>query len=382
MTAGILFGLVGCLVFVRLAYGMDRAEQNTAQLVRVQQIQSNLLTADATATNAFLVGGLEPDAQRLRYDQAIQATSTLVAQAADAQRADADALAALNRSVLAYAATIEQARANNRQGLPVGAQYLRGASAQLRGEALPVLDNLNVANTGRAADEMDLGAGWLLIPLGLVVLTSLIATMVWLARRFRRRINVGVLVAALVVAAALLGSVVGMIQLSQRLSDLRQSSFSSLTAAANARIQANNAKSNESLTLIARGSGASFEKAWVESSARVQRSVSEVRDSDLDRLWSGYSTVHKQIRALDDGGAWEKAVATATGTGAGSSNATFGAFDSAAAAELESAGGTVASELAAAQPGLVTAAALTLIAGLAAAVLARRGLAERLREYR
>ena len=117
-----------------------------AQLVRVQKIQTNLLSADATATNAFLVGGLEPARQRAAYDQAMRATSGLIAEAARAQPADAEALAALNQQVLSYAASIEQARANNRQGFPVGAQYLRTASTQLRVDALPLLDNLVSAN--------------------------------------------------------------------------------------------------------------------------------------------------------------------------------------------------------------------------------------------
>ena len=68
VVAGVLTGLVGALVFSTLAYSLARAEADTAQLVRVQQIQTNLLIADATATNAFLVGGLEPPAQRSQYD--------------------------------------------------------------------------------------------------------------------------------------------------------------------------------------------------------------------------------------------------------------------------------------------------------------------------
>jgi hypothetical protein len=132
IVVGIVVGLVGALVFSALTYLLSRAEADTAQLIRVQQIQTNLLAADATATNAFLVGGLEPPAQRAAYDDALTTTGALIAEAARAQPADADALAALNQGVVAYAGTIEQARANNRQGLPIGAQYLRTASAQLR----------------------------------------------------------------------------------------------------------------------------------------------------------------------------------------------------------------------------------------------------------
>ncbi len=66
VVAGVVTGVVGALVFSALAYSLARAEADTAQLIRVQQIQTNLLIADATATNAFLVGGLEPPAQRAR----------------------------------------------------------------------------------------------------------------------------------------------------------------------------------------------------------------------------------------------------------------------------------------------------------------------------
>ena len=134
VVAGLVIGLIGALTFAYLAVSLSRAKADTAQLIRVQKIQSNLLSADATATNAFLVGGLEPPAQRAAYDEAMSSTSSLIAEAARAQPADGVALAALNQQVVNYAATIEQARANNRQGLPVGAQYLRNASAQLRSD--------------------------------------------------------------------------------------------------------------------------------------------------------------------------------------------------------------------------------------------------------
>ena len=100
ILVGLIFAVVGALTFSYLAYSLHRAEADTAQLIRVQQIQTNLLKADATATNAFLVGGLEPPAQRAAYDDAIAATGTLIAQAAEAQPADADALAALNEQVV------------------------------------------------------------------------------------------------------------------------------------------------------------------------------------------------------------------------------------------------------------------------------------------
>ena len=132
----------GGAAFVLLATALGRASASTAQLIRVQQIQTNLLAADATATNAFLVGGLEPPAQRQAYDDAINAATTGITEAAEAESADEQALSRLNEELVAYVALIEDARANNRQGFPVGAQYQRTASATLRADALPLLDNL------------------------------------------------------------------------------------------------------------------------------------------------------------------------------------------------------------------------------------------------
>ena len=71
ITVCVAFGVLASLTFVLLASALGRASGSTAQLIRVQQIQTNLLAADATATNSFLVGGLEPPAQRAAYDDAI-----------------------------------------------------------------------------------------------------------------------------------------------------------------------------------------------------------------------------------------------------------------------------------------------------------------------
>ena len=89
---GVVFGLLAAVTFVLLAAALGRASASTAQLIRVQQIQTNLLAADATATNAFLVGGLEPPAQRQAYDAAITAATTGIAAAAEAEPADEQAL--------------------------------------------------------------------------------------------------------------------------------------------------------------------------------------------------------------------------------------------------------------------------------------------------
>jgi hypothetical protein len=379
----VLVGLLGALIFSYLAYSLHRSEDDANQLIRVQKIQTNLLSADATATNAFLVGGLEPPSQRLAYDQAITGTGALIAEAAQSQPADGEALAALNQEVTAYAATIEQARANNRQGFPVGAQYLRSASAELRGSALPIVDNLVKANADRARDEMDLRPGYLFVVVALLGLAAAVLAHQWLAGRFKRRLNVGVLSAAALLLLALVVGFLCLQQVSNRVADLRDGNFAALNAASRARIQANDAKSNESLTLIARGSGSAFEAAWNASSDQVNRDLATLPDqAGLRDRWQAYTAIHQRIRSQDDGGSWDAAVATATGSGKDSSNTAFNAFDAQLADYLNTLSSTTASSLASRQPVLVIAAIVSLLAGLGAALLGRRGVDERLREYR
>ncbi len=383
VVACVVVALVGGLIFSYLAFSLSRAKADTAQLIRIQKIQSNLLSADATASNAFLVGGLEPPAQRAVYDQALSSTSSLIVEAAQAQPADAAALSALNEQVVSYAATIEQARANNRQGLPVGAQYLRNASADLRSTALPILDNLVSSNAARAADEMDARVGYVFPVISLLALVGLIVGQIWLARRFKRRINVGMLASAVVLLVITVGGFIAAQQLSSTLSSISKGSFAAVNNAADARIDANNAKSNESLTLIARGSGQTFENAWKSSADAVAGNLQRLGERpELVTQWQAYTDVHGKIRDLDDGGRWDTAVALATGSARDSSNTAFGTFDRNLAGYLDEVSQDASSSLADEQPAMVVGAILILLGGLAAALLGRWGVAARLKEYR
>jgi uncharacterized membrane protein YqjE len=383
ILASLIFGVVGALIFSYFAFSLSRAEASARQLIRVQKIQTDLLTADATATNAFLIGGLERPAQRATYDKAINEASALIAESARAQAADGAALSALNDETVRYAGTVEQARANNRQGLPVGAQYMRIASTDLRNVALPILANLVEANTTRANKAMEVrGLAVVFAILGLAVLAGLLLAVVWVARTFKRWLNVGLVAASVVVLVAFVGGTIGLATTSGRVSELRSGSFTRLTQVSQARIEANNAKSNESLTLIARGSGAAFEQVWQRSAGQVQGNLDRSQNPDLSELWREYTKVHMSIRKLDDGGKWDQAVSQATGSGRNAANARFAAFDTAATTFIEEMAGLTRDGLARPRIGLVIGAALMFLAGIAAAVLARRGVAARLREYR
>ena len=382
VSTGVGLAVLGTLAMALLTLTLRQAASDVEQLVRVQTIETDLLVADANATNTFLVGGLESPERRAAYDAALADVADLVARSAQAQPADAAALSALNAQVLDYAGLVEAARANNRQGLPVGAQYLREASNGLRSDALPVADALVAANTERATDALTTGWGWVLPVLALGATAVFVVVQVRVARQFRRRVNAGLLTGTLVVLALSLASLVALGLLAASVGVAR-GDFADVRDAGAARVQANLAKSSESLTLVARGSGQAYEDSWQASSAQVLDLLSGIRDaSTFTRPWRDYAAVHAQVRELDDGGRWDAAVALATGSGAGTSNATFAPVDSLVGSFVSGTGRVAVENLRATVPDLVLGCVLTFLAGVAAAWFGHRGISARLKEYR
>lgn len=378
MSAAILFGILSALVQL-LGWESDgRAADDTEQLVRVQEIQSTLLSADALATNAFLIGGLEDPRQREDYDVAIDDVLALITEAAEAQTADGAVLDDLNVAVGDYATAVAQARANNRLGYPVGAEYLSGASVLLDERVLPITDELVSANTDRAESSMDGQHPFWLLLIGVVALVVL----VWLnqqqARHFRRRINKGIAVAAVIVLAATLVGVVGAWIRDSSNDSLRADEFAAATALADTRTAANDAKATESLRLIKRGGGAGFEADWQKAVEDVEKGIGRAEDI---AAWELYKERHAQIVELDDSGDWNAARTLATRTDANGSSAPFQAFVSSIEEETAE-NAAVATEDLRSWRGLALAVSvLTLLLGVVASVAVSQGIGQRRSEF-
>lgn len=389
--AAVVFGLVGAWTLWSSAASLGKAEANTTQVVRVQAIVADLLRADADATNAFLVGGLEDPAQRADYEDAMGRVATAIATAAQAQPADGRALAALNVAVQDYAALVEQARAYNRQGLPVGAQYLTTASDGLRTTTLPILESLRVANTDRATGEFAAAGGiWVLLVVGLIAVLAITRVAVWLAGRTHRRFNVGLSAGHLLVIAALVVGVVILSGIGGEVRRIQDRQFAATLALTTARSAAYDARANESLGLIARGQASvKREPAWKSASAEVTTQLESLSTAiprpaggtDLAAAWKAYTVAHAEVRALDDSGRWDEAVAKATAA-TESPRTSFSAFDTASATELAGLQQALATDTGAPTGRALATAVAVLLAGLAAAALASRGIAQRVEEYR
>lgn len=388
VIASLAFGLGAGQAFRSASGALERARANAEQVVRVQQIHTDLSRANATATNAFLVGGLEPAEQRTTYDDAIGSVAAGIVTASRAQPADAAALEALNAELVAYAGGVEQARANNRQGLPVGATYLSGASGDLQARAIPLLDAIVQADTARAQEEFAAARRallWLVLP-GVLALVVLAGAMVWLARRTHRYVNLPLAGATVAVLVGLVAGWFVLAGISTRVDQVQRGPYATALATAQARVSAFDAKADESLTLIKRGSGAAFERAWQQASDKTRTQVDQATKQSGDDLgWSSYVRAHQALRALDDGGSWERAVAAATSTtGAtpASTGAPFNAFNTVSRGLLDGARAEASGRLSAPDGWLVLAGMLGLLLGLLAAAASWWGVSQRLQEYR
>ncbi|MEV6009430.1 hypothetical protein AB0M29_21780 [Streptomyces sp. NPDC051976] len=230
------------------------------------EIYRSLADADATVAGGFLVGGQEPRAVADRYQKDITTAAGLITKAAANTQGSAEAAAdisSLNEQLPYYTRLVATAQADNRQGLPLGGAYLRYANDQMRkpGGLLDAANRLYKTETARLGHDYSDAkalpyAAW---ALGLLALGGL----VWAQRRHYRRtnrvFNQGMLAASAASAVVLLWLVVGHTVARTQLDDSYAHGARSMQVLNNARIAVLQARGDENLTLVARGSGATYE---------------------------------------------------------------------------------------------------------------------------
>jgi hypothetical protein len=330
----------------------------------------------------------------LGYTEGIGTAAATLAEASSADRSNAGTLEAVNRALAEYTGTIEAARTNNRQGFPIGAAYLREASRTLQRDALQPLQGLVDEGVGRvnAASSAD-NTRNLLIVLAGAVLAALLTTQVWLYRRTRRMLNPPLVAAtSLVLAMGVIGLLV-VVWSGNAEGDARKGPYTQTVALTNARINAFDAKSAESFTLILHGSGEDFEvrftllsKAASDALSTLGRTAEalegkpDARELDAITAFDGYMSAHAAVRKADSEGQFGRAVEIATGSG--DANTKFAAFEQHSREALQRRANQLSDDLAHARFPLVALSWVMLASGLVAAFAARRGIARRLREYR
>ncbi|MFD9265038.1 hypothetical protein ACFWB1_03745 [Streptomyces goshikiensis] len=407
-AAVLLFGLVTVWeISGRVAAADDVVSRSQPLSADAASIYRSLADADTASSSGFLAGAQEPREVRQRYEKDIaNASRLLVSAAANAAAGDSSRkeITLLGEQLPRYTGLIEQARATNRQGLPLGGAYLRYANEQMSTVLLPAAQRLYEAETGRLYTDYDDARSWPLAALAAGALA--LAALGWAQRRNYHRtnrvFNHGLVAATGAALVVLLWLAVSQSFARADLNEARTDGQESLKVLNDARIASLQARANENLTLISRGAVLAEDKKSDKYDVDFTTNMKQLDDGLARALRladddSGRSPVtraaggvaqwkqrHAAARETDLKGDYEGALPQVIGDAdhKESSGASFDTVD----ASLEQAVAHEQKEFTRAARGglgalggLVTGAAALAVVGAAAALL---GIGRRLSEYR
>ena len=349
-----------------------------------QNLYAALSAADAAAASAFLSGGVETAPVRARYRQALaDAAAALTDVTAGATDSDTRSAAAkISAELSAYTGLVESARANNRQGFPIGSAYLREASSLMQTSMLPSAEEIYTDKLAaldadqRAVSSLPIvGLVLLVIVLVAIGISSIIAS-----ARTNRTFNLGLVVAAAIVLAVI-GWTLAATQLAAgAIEDSRTEGTARFEELAKARILAQQARTDETLALIARGDITESEKAFNTHIGDLGAVLDSgpVEAVDAVRQWN---VSHRQQVEAYLGGDYPGAVAQAIGGDPAGSEAQFNIVENSVRDEIEQTRGTLRDRVATAGDFLAWSPTGTLVLMVLAAAGTVVGLWPRLKEF-
>ncbi|MFE7889847.1 hypothetical protein [Streptomyces sp. NPDC057412] len=371
-------------------------------------IYRSLADANTAAASGYLAGLQEKPAMRAGYEKDIRtAAAKLVTAAANSEPGSDSArtIASLSRLLPEYNGLVETARANNRQGYPVGGAYLRAANEMMQQRMLPAAERLYRTENGRlGADYADARSfPWASLGLGMLALAALGWAQHRTYRRTNRVLNHGLVTATAAATVGLLWLTVSHTVARAGLDDSYEHGVRSLTVLHEARIASLTARSDENLTLVRRGAdtrtledGSSVDTyewgydrqidALRTALARAADLADDAAGSKPVRDANGFMKVwkdrHDLARADNDSGNYQAARDRVIGTAKEPTSVCFDNVDKALATALTHEQGEFRRAAGGgrdALTGVPAGAAVLAVLGAAGAVL---GIGRRLSEYR
>jgi hypothetical protein len=421
--------LLALLILLSLAWGVlaaltaDQHASAAADVVAVseplsldaEQIYTSLSDADATAASAFLAGGLEPSTARQHYQAditeaaiRIEAASALVGssaartqlpghlakQASAAGTAVGDDLAILSGRLPAYTDEVGTARADNRLGLPLGAAYLREASALLRGTLLPAASDIYTKESALLTSASAQATGLPLIVVAVVAALGLgyvlFRSSRWLSRHTHRVVNYGLLLATLAGLVSLVWLAGAFVVGRGDLLHAQQQGSAPAQAFARAEVAALRAHADESLTLIDNSGDDSYQQDYLVQQrllgpgpgtllAAVQAAGSGSTGRDAGAEARAWYQAHAALRAEDDAGNHAAAVTSAR---AGDAARSFARLSATLSEGIETRQAVFAASARSGRDAFTGLAVGMIVASLVMVAGCAWGLSRRLAEYR
>ncbi|MGV9712617.1 hypothetical protein ACWDTI_18375 [Gordonia sp. NPDC003424] len=393
----------------RTATLRDMIERTEPLAEAAQVLYSSLSIADAAANSAFISGGLESPDLRTRYSDALAtASSSLIIAAGTSQDpGSADSAAAENEinrdlktlatSIPVYAGLVEVARTNNRLGNPVGSSYLGQASALMQHTMLPAAQQLYERRSAAIADPQSALTvpPWGVYTALIVVIIGLAVTTRYLARRTRRRFNVGVVAALVAVVIGTIWLLASGLTSVAATNNARVDGADPLRELTSARILTQQARSAETLSLVRRADQGDLEQTFADATnkisdtlARIKRergSSSPVTDAQLYNatyVLNQWKQVDAQVREQMAKGSFTNARLLTLGDSSNTTAQAFGDLDRALTDSITTTRKSFRDDINTAQRVLGYTGTGILLLTVFGAVAVVLGLMPRIREYR
>lgn len=359
------------------------------------RLYTTLSVADAAAATAFIAEA-EPQPVRQRYEQAITDASVAVTRASSGLTDEplVQLLGRINAELAVYTGLIEIARTNNREGNPVGSSYLSEASGLMQTTILPDAAKLYQATSERVDAETTASTQ---IPAPVIMVVG--ATVVfgafshrWLARRTRRRINPGLVVGALAILVMVVwvGTALTISTTASR--SAKDTAAESLKTVTNVAITAQQARADETLSLIRRGDEEKRKQSFYQRLDSMHRQLDQymsrsdaVDKPDLegaDQLLLRWRQANDRITSYISVGNYRAATQVALGSSEEDSTPAFDKLDEELVKAMDQGRITLRNDVINARSGLSGAQVGGVVLSLGAAIAVALGLWPRLKEYR
>jgi hypothetical protein len=351
--------------------------------------------ADAAAATAFIAGA-EPRDVRQRYEQAITDASVAVTRASSGLTDEpmVQLLGRVNAQLAVYTGLIETARTNNRAGNPVGSSYLSEASSLMQTQILPDAQRLYEQTSARVDAETTASAR-IPGPVILVVLATLLFGAFanrWLARRTRRRVNIGFVAGGLAVLIMLIWVGTALVISTADSRSAKDTAAESLKTVTNLAITAQQARADETLSLIRRGDESVRKQSYYQRIDMMAQQLSDYLSrgdaidkndlSDAEQLLKKWRAADDRINAYIAVGNYQAATQVALGTGEDDSTPAFDKLDASLSKGIEEGRSQLRNDILNARRVLSGATVGAAVLSVVAAVAVALGLWPRLSEYR
>ena len=374
-----------------------RAAAGTAEplLEDAQTIDIAMADANTTMAGGFLAGPVVPAGDQTHFENDLAEAAAAVADAAQRSGTDpgaSQALRALTTDLGIYEGIIQDAETNNRLRFPVASAYLAEANNLMRTTIL-----VEAAAPFKAAEQARLArndghatSGGPLVVLALM-LAAVLAVAIWLqirlSRRFRRVINLSVAAATVLVLALGIWLLIAVSAERSAVSRAEHQGANPLGLLTSARIEAQQVRSDDELTLVTRDSDSTYQNDYLKASKSLSNQLdaiarggtaAEVKTASAAVEWDQYQAAHSTIRQFDISGKLSDAIArdqSEAVPAAASIDSSLAVGVNSAVSSFDSAAHTANNDL----NGLVWG---SLILLLAAATLVLVGVEPQIAEYR